>query len=116
MKHADGLAKALAYAGGTHTVGDVLRAVLAGDAQLHETDRAAIVTEVYTYPRKRVVNFWLATGELNEVIRLSHEVMEKAKNEWGCEGAIFTGRRGWEPVLTADGWNAEPMVLMSRQL
>lgn len=113
---AKGIERALAHANGTHTVGDVLRAILAGDAQLHETQDATIITEIHTYPRKRVVNFWLATGELDAVIALSHDVMKRAKEEWGCSGAVFQGRHGWEKVLTRDGWVRDPMVLMSREI
>jgi hypothetical protein len=113
---AAGLDAALGYAGGTHTLGDVLETILAGGAMLHEREGAAIVTEFLEYPRRRVLNFWLATGELDAVIALSRELLERAKNEWGCQEAVFLGRRGWEKALTSEGWAREPMVLMSRQL
>lgn len=113
---AAGLDAALGYAGGTHTLGDVLQAILAGEAHLHEAEGAAIVTEVLVAPRNRTLNFWLATGELQAVVALSREVMERAKREWGCDKAVFLGRRGWAKALEAEGWTKEPMVLMSRQL
>jgi hypothetical protein len=112
---ANGLDAALGYAGGTHTLGDVLSAVLDGRATLHETEGAAIVTEFIEYPRRRVLNFWLATGALGPVIELSRRVMEWGKGE-GCAEAVFLGRRGWVKALEGEGWTQEPMVLMSRQL
>lgn len=103
------LDRALAYAGGTHTLGDVLRQILAGTAQLWEAEDAVIVTEVHDYPRMRVVHFWLAAGRLDAVVDLSHRVLNWAKGA-GCARATLAGRKGWERVLAADGW--EPMLIV----
>lgn len=112
--HVRGLKEALQYSGGTHTLGDVLQRVTEDHAQLWETENAAIVTEVYDYPRQRVVHFWLATGELHAVIELSNHVLEWAKRI-GCERATLAGRRGWVRALADEGW--EPMLtLMGREV
>lgn len=112
---AAGLEAALGYSGGTHTLGDVCQAILAGEAQLHEAPGAAIVTEIKASPRSLEVNFWLATGELDAVIALSEKVMNEAR-AIGCTRAVFAGRRGWAKALAQEGWTLEPMVLMSRNL
>ena len=110
-----GIEKALEAGGGTHTVGDVVRQILAGDAQLWEDEDALIVTEINVYPRKALVHFWLATGELDAVVRLSHRVLEWATDTMGCDGATLSGRKGWVKALKGEGWN-EMVTVMERPL
>lgn len=102
-----GLAKALEYAGGTHTIEDLLDQIKRGDAQLWTSENACIVTEVQDFPRKRVLHFWLAAGGLHPVIALSRDVLDWSKSI-GCASATLTGRRGWEKVLASEGWS--PML------
>ena len=109
-----GIETALAHGGETHTVGDVCNQILAGDAQLWEDEGALIITEIHHYPRKKICHYWLATGELDAVVRLSHKINEWAK-EVGCESATLAGRKGWERVLASEGWT--PMLtVMGREL
>ena len=109
-----GLEKALSYSRGTHDVGDVVAQILRGDAQLWEDTDALIVTEVYTMPRRKVVHFWLATGEMAPVIQLHYRVLDWAK-EQGCTLATLAGRRGWTKALADAGWETD-MVFMGREL
>lgn len=108
------IAEALAGGGSTHSVGDVLAQIEAGEAQLHEWEDSVIVTEIHDAPRCRVVHFWLAAGKLEEVIPLSRVVLAWAKRE-GCSRATIAGRRGWVRVLQSDGWTSE-LTLMGREL
>ena len=110
-----GLTEALERGGSTHTLDDVLKQVERGDAQLWTTEGAVIVTEVSDTPQKRVIHFWLATGELESVIGLSHKILEWAKDTMGCEQATLAGRKGWTRALATEGWH--PMlVVMGRDL
>jgi hypothetical protein len=109
-----GLARALSYAGGTHTLDDVADALERGDAQLHESEGAVIITEIQQYPQMRVCHFWLATGELEPVVALSRQVLEWAK-EQGCTRATLSGRKGWVKVLASEGW-APMLTLMGREV
>lgn len=109
-----GLVEALEYAGGTHSIEDVLDQVRRGQAQMWTEGDACIVTEVHDYPRKRVLSFWLATGELQDVIALSRKVLAWGR-ENGCVSATLTGRRGWEKVLAAEGW-APMLFTMGREV
>lgn len=109
-----GLQKALDLSGGTHTLKDVMEQIAAGDAQLWTADDAVIVTEVHQTPRKRVLHFWLAAGELKAVIRLSRKALEWGRDE-GCEQASLIGRRGWEKALASEGWTAR-LSLMGRTI
>jgi len=114
QRHLAGLVEALERGGGTHTVEDVLAQVQSGEAQAWENDGGLIVTEIHDTPRMRVLHFWLATGELDAVIRLSHEAMRWGAG-LGCKQATLAGRRGWEKVLAPEGWTPA-LVLMQREL
>ena len=115
MEHLPKLRKALALGGDTHDVDDVLDQISRGDAQLWLSDGALIVTEVYDTPMVRELRFWLACGDLQPVIELSHKVLDWGKNEKGCTQATLTGRKGWVKALAAEGWEAS-MVVMGRKL
>jgi hypothetical protein len=112
--HLAGLLDALALSGGTHTIDDVLAQIESGEAQLWWDDDGTVVTEIYDYPGKKVLHFWLAAGELNGVIRQSHRAMEWGR-EQGCTTANLVGRRGWERALAAEGWGAR-LTLMTKEL
>ena len=109
-----GLVEALERGGSTHTVEDVLDEIQRGEAQLWEADGALIVTEIHDTPRKRLLHFWLATGELQAVIALMHRALEWAKSE-GCTMATLAGRKGWEKVLASEGW-VPMLTMMSREV
>lgn len=109
-----GLETALQHGGETHTLGDVVRQIMDGKAQYWESEGAAIITEIHDTPRMRLVHFWLATGELKEVISLSTEVLRWAESI-GCKEASLAGRRGWQKVLASEGWKPR-LVLMGRSI
>ena len=109
-----GLEEALRRGGDTHTVEDVLDQLSMGEARLFENEDALIVVEIHDSPCKRVLHFWLATGELEAVVELSREVLAWAK-EWGCKEATLAGRRGWEKVLASEGW-APMLTVMRREI
>lgn len=112
-KHLSGLRKALELSGGTHTLDDVVNQVEAGNARVWHNEDACIVTEVNDTPRKRVLHFWLATGELDAVNALSEEILVWGKAQ-GCDMATLVGRRGWDRAAP-EGWTPV-MTLMTRGL
>lgn len=110
-----GLEEALGHGIGTHTVGDVVQQILEGNAQLWEELDALIVTEVQQTPRRRVLHFWLATGDMRAVVDLHERILRWGREEMGCDVATLSGRRGWTRALEAHGW--EPaMTVLSRDL
>lgn len=110
----DLIAAALEHGPPTHTVEDVLEEIRLQRAQLWEGAKSIIVTEVQDYPRARILHFWLAAGDLDEVIALSHIAMDWGRAN-GCERATLAGRRGWERALKSEGWNHQ-LVLLGRPL
>lgn len=95
---------ALRRSGGTHEYSDVFDAVLAGTMQLWPAPRGCAITEIVVYPRKTLLNVFLAAGELDQVTDGIEAVAAWAR-EQGCDGMIMSGRRGWERVLGNRGWS-----------
>ena len=110
----EGVNKALAHGGATHSYSDVLNRISCGRAQLWEGENAILVSEIHNMPLKRVLHFWLATGTLADVVRLSDDALAWAKS-LGISEATMTGRRGWERALADKGW--KPMLTtMGREI
>lgn len=101
--------RALEYAGGTHTVGDVEDALLAGDAQLWVQGDGLVVSEIEDMPQKRVMRLWLAAGELADITSLWPDIRAFAA-EQGCDRMVVLGRRGWWPTLESLGWRRTLVV------
>jgi len=108
--HAPGIVEALNRTGDPSTMLDVARAILDERAQVWGNEHALIITQVL-HP---YVHFWIATGELDKVIELSHEIMQWAR-ERGYTKATLTGRQGWVRALAHEGWRKRA-VLMERDL
>lgn len=95
---------ALDYAGGTYTFEDVRLEVADAKRQFWPGPNSAIVTGIIDYPRRRVLEFFLAGGDMKEL-----EAMVPGICEWGraqgCVSASFAGRKGWaRTFLTKSGW------------
>jgi hypothetical protein len=88
---------------GTHTIEDVRQQVLDGTAQLWPAPRGAMVTEVVTFPRRKVMNIFLAGGDLDQLLEMETDATEWCKG-WGATGVMLHGRKGWEKVLAERGY------------
>lgn len=86
--------RALALAGNTHTVADVVEKVRLGRAQYWEAGDGTVVTEVLTFPQLRACNYWLVSGVLSDCAALQRDIDAWAL-EQGCSVATATGRMGW---------------------
>lgn len=88
----------------THTIDHVWDELVKGTAQLWPTRSAAVVTEVVTYPTGvKGLTYWLAGGELEDVLR-THEAIERFAREQGCAFIEIRGRRGWHKAVSAYGF------------
>lgn len=103
---------ALPYCYGTHTIADVESQIADGRLQFWPGERCAVVTEIADYPRLRALNFFLAGGDLHELV----ESMEPAIVAWaktlGCTRVAQTGRRGWGRVLAPLGYRTTLSMMM----
>lgn len=89
---------ALEYSGGTHSLEDVRAQIASGHAQIWPAEKAVVVTEIRVHPRKKVCNFWLAGGDLDQILDMLPHMESWAKDN-GCDATTLNGRVGWKKVL-----------------
>jgi len=97
------LEAALELSGGTHTLDDVVQAIIKGEMQFWPAPKGCAVTEIVNYPRKKVLHIFLAGGEMEQIIDMDDSAVEFAKMN-GCTGMSIAGRRGWKRVLKDKGY------------
>jgi hypothetical protein len=97
------LQRALECGGPTHRLSDVIDRVKDSKAQFWEHQDAVIISEVNEFPLLKALNFWLISGDLQDVIALEPKVCAWGR-EQGCTIATATGRRGWGRVGHHLGW------------
>jgi|GEM_PF-1652063 len=95
--------RALRVGGRFYTIGDVAEGIIKGNFQYWNVNDSAIVTEILVSPRRKVINYFMAFGDLSDVLGLQTQVDAFAKQH-GCDGAIMGGRTGWDRVLPLHGW------------
>lgn len=105
------LAEAIAMSRGCFEPEDILLLCHTGNAQLWLAGEggeplAAYVTEVYQYPRKRVIRALFAGGKkgtMNKWLEPMVKAIEHwAITHWGCAGIEAIGRKGWTRVLDGE--------------
>lgn len=94
---------ALEYSGGTHTIEDIAHGVAAGRMQFWPAEHGCLVTEIVTFPKKRVLNVFLGGGEFEQLADMHGDVIAWAKTQ-GCTCATISGRKGWERAFKSRGW------------
>lgn len=86
---------------GTHTEDDILAALIAGHMRLWRRNQSGLVTEFCQFPRMKVINVFLAGGELEDILPLQAEVENYGRKQ-GCQRAtMLAARDGW--LRTIDG-------------
>lgn len=104
------LEQALALGGGTHTLEDVIEAVARDRAFAWLGERAMLVTTIEVHPRKRVLRYWLAAGDLEELLSFKPAVEAYARG-MNCSQVVETGRDGWARALKGLGYQRHCVVL-----
>lgn len=95
---------ALEYDGGLHEIGDIEAAITAGEAQFWPGENSAVVTQFWEFPRAKALNFWLAGGDLDELVRDMRTQIEPWARAHGCTRTVIAGRPGWSRALRACGY------------
>jgi hypothetical protein len=106
---------ALEYDGGTHDIEDVMLLVATGECQFWPGKSSAVITEVVRHPKKTVLHFWLAGGDLQELEAMSVEI-EKWAREQGCTRITLAGRRGWARTFLRDQGYESQWAVMAKEL
>lgn len=93
------LAAAILRYGKTHSKEDIWKQISDAKAQLHLLGRSAMLTSIENYPTGlKELRFWLAGGELRELVSYEPIVAAWGK-EMGCTRAAIIGRQGWHRQL-----------------
>lgn len=99
----------------THSLDDVLVEIASGEAMFWPGKAAAMVTQVVQHPQLKVCSFWLAGGDLDELVNKMRPEVEDWARSQGCERMITPGRFGWARVLKPEGY--EPLwAIISKDL
>jgi len=107
---------ALVYAGGTHTYDDVVDAVEKGEAQFWPGPHSCIVTQIDDQPRRKILQFFIASGHQVELEAMMHGIMAWGREE-GCGTARMVGRKGWvKSFLPRTGWTVLDHVIMEKAI
>lgn len=99
-----------------NSVRDVVQAIQANHAQLWAKDDGLVVTEVDDKPRCRILRFWIAAGDLDDVLTLTDDIYEWGRYI-GCDRATSLCRKGWARVMEKDGWTPrDDLVFLEKDL
>jgi hypothetical protein len=102
---------AMEHCQGTHTYEDVFKEVAEGRLRLWIGNDCVAITEFIQFPRRRVLNVFLAAGDLSEVPSILPG-MEAFARGGGADAITYHGkRRKHEPWERATGFKAVASVL-----
>lgn len=94
---------ALDHGGNTHSFEDVVDRVATGRAQLWPAPRGVAITEIISYPRKKVLHVWLASGDMDQLLDMIDSAQQWGRTQ-GCTSLTVSGRLGWQRVLNRHGF------------
>lgn len=106
---------ALKHAGGTHNLEDILDGILHREYQFWPAVESVVITELVIYPRKKVLNLFLAGGNYEELRTMLPDLEQFGKLE-GCSTVTLTGRKGWlRSFLPKEGYEGH-WAVMTKEL
>ena len=105
------LRKALAIAGDTYTLDDILAEINEGRMQSFVEGESWAVTQIVDFPRKRYVEIVFAVGDLSE-LKAIYPRIEQFAREIQADGLRAFGRPGWMRQFNIDnyGWSETTRV------
>jgi hypothetical protein len=80
--------------GPTHSKDDVWSKIEEEHAQFWPWPNSAMVTQIDTSNRLKELRWWLAGGDMEEILHFQPFVEEWAKTQ-ECKRVVVVGRRGW---------------------
>jgi len=103
------LERALAIAGNTHTLADIKDALDRREMQAWVKGDSFAITSVHQAPRKKILNVFLAVGELEDVLSLEPQIEDFARSE-GCDFIEAIARPGWRRSAARRGWKSKQEI------
>jgi len=107
--------RALAIGGHTYDFNSLGASTARGRFMLFYTNDAVMLCEIVDFPLARVLNFFMAAGDLDDCLMLEGQACDWGMSH-GCTHALMLGRRGWQRVLRAKGWHSEPLIVLTKEL
>lgn len=98
----------------TMTFMDILEGIESGQYQFWPGKQSAIVTQIMVYPQRKGLHFFLAGGDLDELIHMQREITDWARSR-DCDHVSLAGRMGWKKALQDEGWD-KTSVLMAKEI
>lgn len=83
---------------GGYDLDDIAEAVAKGEMQLWPAPKAAMVTEILRFPKRRALNTVLAGGNLEQIMDMVPSLRAFARGQ-GCDVLLMSGRPGWTRPL-----------------
>ena len=103
---------ALATSPGFETIEDVEAFVASGRYQVFFGRESIAITEIASYPRRKVLNILHGGGDLNELLNELEPSMCAFARSQGCSAITGQGRKGWERVTKARGYDFGFITMM----
>jgi hypothetical protein len=103
------LLEALRISGDTHRVEDLMAALRDGRAQAWDRNGSLVVTEIIRFPRRTVLRYWLAAGDIDDMVALL-PTLEQWGRDQGADVAECEARRGWTPYAAQHGYKPEAII------
>lgn len=98
------LGEALREAGDCYSLNDILDGISAGHFQSFAVGDSWAVTQILDFPRRRVLEIFMAVGWLGDMFELEERVEQFARQE-GCTLIRAYGRKGWNRFAKSRGWD-----------
>lgn len=92
-----------ALEGGFFTLDDVAKAIVENKAQFWPGANSVIITEIQDYPSEKVIQVWVAGGDMEEIMSMAPGIEAWARLQ-GCTAVLVEGRQGWARVLSDKGY------------
>lgn len=95
-----------------HTLDWLDAQVLQGKVQFWNSDNAALLTEIKTYPTgARDIHVVISAGDMREVVEILRPQAEEFGREAGCLAATVESRVGWARALKPHGYESHQLTV-----
>jgi len=91
----------------THSIEDIEEGIEQGVYRFFAMPNCAAVVRIIEYPRKKVINYFLVGGDLDELMNKMEPHLTAWAKSQGCTGATLVGRAGWLRVLGKHGYKPQ---------
>ena len=102
---------ALEYGAGTHTIEDIENCIEDGSLRFFSSPNSAVIVEIFTSGRKKVISFFLAGGDLTELKTIIEPRLLGWAKAQGCNQVRVVGRPGWVRAIRDVGYKSSWMMV-----